>query len=310
MRLAVFTNMYPARVTTFFERDLRALISSGVEVDVFAIHPLDPSQWQYTLRLLGPEVLPRERVHHLSQAAAWASARPWPPARARRFVGDAVQILAAAARFGPVPLAKTAYVLPQAWAWAEAFQDRFDHVLAYWGNYAGTCAYLFHRLATPGIPFSIWLHAGADLYFRPVFLARKVAYADRIITCCAFNRGYLARAFPTMADSLTRKVHVCYHGLDLNTLRFNPDHRLPNRLVAVGRLAQDKGFDNLLRAMRALADRGTVTQLDLVGAGPEERPLGALARRLDLAAHVRFRGWLPFAEVQTAMQNATVLVHP
>ena len=41
MRLAVFTSKYPAKIATFFERDMRALIESGVEIDVFAIKRLD-----------------------------------------------------------------------------------------------------------------------------------------------------------------------------------------------------------------------------------------------------------------------------
>src|SRR5437762_4829138 len=48
-----------------------------------------------------------------------------------------------------------------------------SHVLAYWGNYAGTCAYLFHRLIDRPIPFSLWLHAGTDLYYKPIYLEQK-----------------------------------------------------------------------------------------------------------------------------------------
>ncbi|HEX9579708.1 MAG TPA: glycosyltransferase [Gemmatimonadales bacterium] len=310
MRLAVFTNMYPARVTTFFERDIRSLVAAGIEVHIFAIHPLDAGQWRYTLDLLGPDVLPRDRVHHLNQSAALRQLRPWPIANARRFLADAVRILASAARFGPVPVAKTAYLLPKAWTWARQFRDRFDHVLAYWGNYAATCAYLFHRLSNSTTPFSMWLHAGTDLYFRPVFLRQKARYADRIITCCDFNRAYLGRAFPELAVELARKLHVCYHGLDLAAFPFTPEGRLGNRLIAVGRLAHDKGFDDLVRAVHLLTQRGVVTQLELVGDGPEERPLRALVAELGLASQVRFRGWLPFREVQAAMRDATILVHP
>ena len=34
MRVAIFTNQFPTRVATFFARDVRALIESGVEVEV------------------------------------------------------------------------------------------------------------------------------------------------------------------------------------------------------------------------------------------------------------------------------------
>ena len=56
MRLAVFTSKYPARVATFFERDMRALVEAGVEIDVFPIYPLDESMWRYAQPILSADV--------------------------------------------------------------------------------------------------------------------------------------------------------------------------------------------------------------------------------------------------------------
>jgi glycosyltransferase involved in cell wall biosynthesis len=56
--------------------------------------------------------------------------------------------------------------------------------------------------------------------------------------------------------------------------------------------------------------RGVALELELVGDGPEANALRALARTLGIADRVRFRGWVPFADAQAAMQGATVLVHP
>lgn len=310
MNVAVFTNKYPARVATFFERDLRALIDAGIQVDVFAIYPLDPTQWRYSLDLLGPEQLPRDRIHHLRLREAWRQAGPIVRARRRECLHDAGRVLAAAARYGPAPLAKTAYVLPKAWAWAAQFPDRYDHVLAYWGNYAATCAYMFHRLLPRPVPFSIWLHAGADLYRTPAFLRQKLAYADTILTCCEFNRSYLRRAYPDQAEGIDRKLHVCYHGLDVAQFVYRPDHRPAARVIAVGRLARHKGFDHLLWAAFMLRARGIEIEVELVGDGPERRALRTLARDLGIADQVRFRGWLLFAEARQAMSEATILVHP
>src|SRR2546427_417164 len=111
------------------------------------------------------------------------------------FVRDAAAVSLAAARFGPGPLAKSVYVFPKAWAWAAQHADQYDHVLAYWGNYAGTCAYLFHRLMERPVPFSIWVHAGTDLYRSPVYLREKLSYADGVITCCEFNRRFLEERY-------------------------------------------------------------------------------------------------------------------
>src|SRR5215210_7529233 len=138
MRVAVFTSQFPARASTFFERDMRALLEAGLELDVFPIYPLDPALWSCTQQILGEAVLPRSRVHHLGGSASIRSLRPWPVERTRKFVGDSVAAVASALPWGLDPVAKTAYILPKAWAWAQDYGDRFDHVLAYWGNYAAT----------------------------------------------------------------------------------------------------------------------------------------------------------------------------
>ena len=303
MKLAVFTSKYPARVATFFERDMRSLLEAGVEIDVFPIYPLDEHMWRYAQPLLDKAMLPRERVHHLGL-------RPLPRRGLGRGLHDAVAVSAAALRYGPVSLAKTAYVLPKAWAAAERYADRYDHVLGYWGNYAGTCAYLFHRLQRRRVPFSLWVHAGTDLYFRPAYLRHKLEYADNIITCCDFNRSFMLQRYREVAPRLAPKIHVCYHGLDLAVYPFLPDGRPPAKLIAVGRLARDKGFAYLVRAVALLASRGTAVELDIVGDGPERRPLERLTRRLGLRDRVAFRGWVRFDEARALMARATLLVHP
>jgi glycosyltransferase involved in cell wall biosynthesis len=61
----------------------------------------------------------------------------------------------------------------------------------------------------------------------------------------------------------------------------------------VGRLAAEKGFDVLVRALKQLVVRGIDAHLVLVGDGGERGALEALARELDLRARVRFAGWQP-----------------
>jgi colanic acid/amylovoran biosynthesis glycosyltransferase len=313
MRLAVFTSKYPARVATFFERDMRALLDAGVEIDVFPVAPLDPSLERYRLDLLDESVLPPGRLHHIGLRRSMLQLRPWPARRAVGFLRDAARICLAAARYGPVPLAKSAYTMPKAWAWAQQTVESgrgYDHILAYWGNYAASCAYVFQRMTDPHTPFSIWLHAGTDLYFKPIFLRQKLRYADSIITCCAFNRDFVERSFGDDGAAIAAKMEVVYHGVDLDALGYAPGGRDPCTVLAVGRFAADKGFDYLLRAAQRLITRGVPLKVELVGAGPEERRLVALADELRIAHRVHFRGWLHFDEVQAAMRRATILVHP
>lgn len=311
MRLAVFTTHYPARGATFFRRDMSALRTAGVDLDVFPIYPEDPGLWESGRDVLGEDAIPRTSVHHIGIARSLRTA-PWPGRKAGTFARDVAAVSLSAARFGIVPLARSAYVMLKAWGWAAREGDRYDHVLAYWGNYAGTAAYEFHRLLRRPIPFSIWLHAGTDLYGRRkrIYLRQKLLYADNVVTCCEFNRRFMSELYPDMAPALAAKTHVTYHGLDLAAFPYAPDHRPPRRIIAVGRLARFKGFDYLLRAVDVCRRHGVDVEVELVGDGPEAGALKTLAAELGIAAQVTFRGYVPFAEVRAAMTRATILVHP
>jgi glycosyltransferase involved in cell wall biosynthesis len=308
MRLAVFTSSYPAQTATFFERDMRALAAAGVIVDVYCVTPLDASLWRFSS---ADRSVPRERVHHLTLRRGLTAAAPVLARQTHPALSDASRALVSAARYGARTFASTAAVLPKAWAWsAAAGAVRYDHVLGYWGNYAGTCAWAFHRLLDQPVPFTLWLHAGDDLYQTPVFMRQKLAYADRIVTCCEFNRDYIRRRFGATVPGVGAKVHVSHHGLDLAEFRFEPEGRPPATLLAVGPLQPRKGFEYLLRAGRELARRGTALRIEIVGDGPERDALRRLALELGIDDRVRFRGWLTAAEARTAMTRATVLVHP
>lgn len=308
MRLAVFTSHFPGRINTFFARDVRALIDAGVDVELFVIHPLDPALWTFVPACLSERVLPRTRVHHASMFASLGhslgSRLAW------RHAMHATAVTTGAFRFGIAPAAKTAYVIPKAMAWARTHRHRFDHVLAYWGNYAATCAYFFHRAAGAAMPFSTFLHAGTDLYRDPVFLRQKLLYADNIVVVCDFNRQFLRRQYPAIFDQLANKIHLHHLGVDLNELAFAPDGREPNRLIAVGGLHASKGFDDVLRAAAELNRRHVRTSVVIVGDGPERRPLHALAAQLGLTSQVEFLGWQSFDDVREQLRRAALLVHP
>jgi glycosyltransferase involved in cell wall biosynthesis len=308
MRLAVFTSQFPGYVNTFFARDLRGLIDAGIDVEVFATHPCEERYWQYVPDELSEQVLPRDRVHHLSfllgATRATTSGRAWP------WAPHMASIVGSALGHGIQEAVKTSYVLPKAAAWAAAFGGRFDHVLAYWGNYAGTCAYMFHRIAVRQVPFSIFLHAGTDLYRSRVFLEQKLTYADNIFVVCDFNRRFLQDTYPETFDALAPKIHVHHLGLDLSAYAYRAPDRVPNRIVAVGGLHPSKGFKDLIHAAGILAAHQQQVTVRFVGDGPERSALEALAAEMGIRPRVDFLGWRSPVEVADEIARASILVHP
>ena len=310
MRLAVFTNKFPHKVSTFFARDMRVLIDAGFDIEIFPFYPCDADLWRYVPAILDENILPRTKIHHISIAESFYLPIQIPWRKVTTFVKDTVAISAAALSYGVTPLFKSIYVYPKAWAWALRNKSEYDHILAYWGNYAATCAYLFHRLLDRPIPFSMFLHAGIDLYSDQVYLRQKLIYADNIVVVCDFNRQFIQQRYSDIYPIISRKIYEYHLGLDLAAFPYYPNQRPPKKILAAGALEQYKGYEYLLRALHELRRRGIDYELELVGDGKEADSLKSLSNKLSISDRVRFTGWLLPSELRAEMATATLFVHP
>ena len=81
-------------------------------------------------------------------------------------------------------------------------------------------------------------------------------------------------------------------------------------VLFVGSLIARKGVDTLLNAFAACAPALPDYRLVLIGEGPEQAALAALAQSLGIAPRVEFAGFLPQAGVAGWMQRARLFVLP
>jgi glycosyltransferase involved in cell wall biosynthesis len=124
---------------------------------------------------------------------------------------------------------------------------------------------------------------------------------DRVVAVCDAARRHMTAGVPRVAH----KVVTIRNGA--HPPRVSGGERVPKRgftLVSVGRLAQAKDFDTLLRAMAVARAAVPDLRLWIVGDGVEKRALQRLCTELDLASVVRFWGerrdvgnWLRAADV-------------
>jgi glycosyltransferase involved in cell wall biosynthesis len=126
---------------------------------------------------------------------------------------------------------------------------------------------------------------------------------------------------PSMAEDLSRELGVAENRLavlpnpvDVEEIRtylsLNPaPHTSPGpHLLAVGRLAAEKGFDLLLKAMVSVRREFPQASLLIAGAGPEEAALKASCHALGLDAAVRLAGYID--RPWTLFPAATLFVLP
>jgi glycosyltransferase involved in cell wall biosynthesis len=281
-----------------------------LEIEIFSLYPCEPELWKYVPDLLNQDYLPRKQIHHTSLLHTLIRSPSTIFRDPAKFGVDVSTLTHAAAKFGVRPVAKTFYSVLAAYAWAGRNRLKYDHILSYWANYSATCAYVFHKLIDPSIPFSFLVHAGTDLYRDPIYLREKLLYADNVIVVCDFNKQFLSQKYPEIYDQVEEKISLHHPGLDFSEYQYEPGGKAPEKIIAVGNLIKVKGFDHLLQAIGILKQRGWNLQLDLIGGGREHRALRSLAEKLGILQQINFHGWLPPEKTREFIRRATILIHP
>lgn len=118
---------------------------------------------------------------------------------------------------------------------------------------------------------------------------RVICVSDDLLESClaigvpAKNCVLLENGIDTAEYTRARTLAVAKSALGLPTDGFV--------IGAVGRLSGEKGFDVLIRSVRALVARGLDARLVIVGEGNERARLEQLVRELDLTDRVCLAGW-------------------
>ena len=160
-------------------------------------------------------------------------------------------------------------------------------------------------------------HGKTKLRYRATRLieTRALHRADAVTTICQGLRG----------DLITRgvnadKITVIPNAVDRNSFKGPgvPDPALQARLALGGKTVLGffgsfysyEGLDLLLRALPDLQRRRPEIAVLLVGGGPEEYNLRALARQLGLSESIVFAGRIPHEEIRQYYDLADLLVFP
>jgi glycosyltransferase involved in cell wall biosynthesis len=138
------------------------------------------------------------------------------------------------------------------------------------------------------IPFTFTAHA-YDIWLDRLLLPEKLRAADLIVTCTDYNRRHLAATYGTPLE----KLRVVYHGLDLQRFqrRSRPINERPV-ILSVGRLVEQKGYEDLVRVCADLVQNGYDFECEIIGEGPLRSRLEQVIAELGLQEVVRLPGRL------------------
>ncbi|MBC7810884.1 MAG: glycosyltransferase family 4 protein, partial [Burkholderiales bacterium] len=137
-------------------------------------------------------------------------------------------------------------------------------------------------------------------------IGRALRQATWLITPSQAMRAEILRSFPDAEPRLT----CIPHGLPTPALKPTPLPFNPPRVLCIGRLVKEKGFDLAISAFASVLQRFPDARLTIAGTGSAESELIAQAAALGIQHAVNFIGFVQPVSVPRLMNEATMVVVP
>jgi glycosyltransferase involved in cell wall biosynthesis len=187
----------------------------------------------------------------------------------------------------------------------------FGVLHAMWADETGLLAAWAGRWL--GIP-SVVSIAGGELARLPDYGLQRSAFsrwivgqalrADAVLPACSYTRDLILEVGYRVPEVNIRIISL---GVDADRFSPSPGKTQPNRLLHVASLLSVKDQPTLLRALAHLDSKFV---LDVVGVGPEESRLRALAAQLGISDRVNFFGEVPHLQLPEYYRHAALHVLP
>jgi len=300
MKVAYVVSRFPLVTQTFILRELDRLDRlPNFEVELHALFPGgDAVVHEEARRWLA-------RCRHTRPLAALAATVAWTTERPRtmaRVFAHALRHYAASPRM----LAKTLATAFATMQHARAVRAAgVTHVHAHFATYPAFAAWAIAQLTD--VTYSVTPHAH-DIFIAQTGLRPKLGAAAGVVAVSDYHWMYLQH-FGARPERLWR----IRYGIDVRAYPFRA-RELPAEgpldVLVVSSFKPYKGHRVLLEALALGDEELRRLHVELIGAGPLEPELRALAEQLGVAGQLRFAGARDQAYVRERLAQAHLLVQP
>ncbi len=166
------------------------------------------------------------------------------------------------------------------------------------------------------VPFIATAHAGDIFPLRKNTLKRMARFAINNSTYATANSNFTKNSILKISDN--KHIEIIPMGVDLQDFSpKNKDNKLKKKynikgefILFVGRLAEKKGAEYLIRAMPSVLKKLPNSKLLIAGYGPEIDKLSSLIKELNLEDNVVFAGRVRNKDLPKFYATADVFVGP
>lgn len=157
-------------------------------------------------------------------------------------------------------------------------------------------------------PTAITLHVApmANEFGRNKPVHEALAAAAAVVAVSHATKATILQHLPEIADRCT----VIHNALPDPSGAIEEPTFSPPRLLCIGRVTEQKGFDTAIAAMPAILSRFPDAQLIIAGDGELTQPLRELATQLNVSPHLRLLGWTPPEQIPALIDTATLVLVP
>lgn len=331
MRVAVFTDVFPALSETFITRQIAGLLALGHKAHIYAQGRPDRDV------PLQPEVAAHNLLAHTTYLSIphasgyWEMpvlppwGQTWLPGAAKPLpnLGRLLHALPHLARtFTVAPGVTLSTLNPREYGYAARSlsamyrasnllggRGAYDVAHAHFGPVADKVRFVPRLWQVPliasfhGYDVSAWPREKGTGVYQRLFRAATLVTANSHYTRQRIERLGCPPA----------KIRVLRMGLDVSEFAFR-ERSAPEDgrvcILSVGRLVEKKGFEYAIRAMPQLRARHPQVRYGIVGDGPLRPRLEALVTSLGLGGTVRFYGAAGREFVQRRLDEAHIFVAP
>jgi len=299
MKVLYIVSLFPCWSETFIVREIRELVSQGVDIRILSLKPPLEKLVQEDAQALLPRVIYPPKGWALFSAVVCGLRRDLMVNLA--FVSLVIRELWRS----PISMAKTLIVWLRTLGATETTRTwKPDRIHAHWATYPASSAMHLSRLL--GVPYSFTAHAH-DIFVEHQLLGSKLATAEFVATISEFNRRLLERTSKSASQCRIRIVHC---GIDVKNFPYVEGRADPCAILAVGRLDEIKGFPVLVRACKLLRERGISFRCTIIGDGELRAELENAIEAYRLRDRVQLLGVLPQADVRRYLYSAGIFALP